>query len=97
MANSLNFNISEIGNMRKKVKTTAADLRSFKTTLLKEIEILKKNWNTPAGKKFTSEVNTDWATQVDQYVKILGAVDELLIAAETEYKKVENSAKALSF
>lgn len=94
---SLKFDVAEISKMRKKIQDTATDLDNFKTTLLKEVEDLKTNWQTPAGIKFTQEVDTDWAKQVEQYIKIIQAVDELLEVAETNYKAVEDEANKVSF
>ena len=94
---SLKFDIQEISNMRKKLQDTSTDLGDFKTKLLKEVETLKENWKTPAGKKFTKDVDTDWAVQVDKYIKIINAVDELLKVAETNYQTVADKANSISF
>ena len=72
-------------------------MADFKTSLLQEVEQLKNNWKTPAGKKFTEEVDTDWAKQVDKYSTIIDAVDELLEVAEKSYKEVEEEVKKISF
>ena len=94
---TLKFNVAEISKMRKKIQSTSKDLNSFKTSLLQEIEALKKDWKTPAGKKFTKEVDTDWASQVDKYITIIDAVDELLEVAEKNYKEVEEAVNKISF
>lgn len=94
---SLKFNVEKISKMRTKIQETATELMEFKTTLLQEVDNLKKNWQTPAGKKFTSEVNTDWAKQVEKYVTIIEAVDELLEVAENNYRDVEEEVKKISF
>ena len=94
---SLKFDISKISEMRKKLQDTADDLVSLKTTLLQEIAELKQKWDTPAGRKFSSEVNTDWGTQVGKYVNIIKAVDQLLAVAESNYQHVENKANSITF
>ncbi len=94
---SLKFDVSEISRMRTQIQTTSKDLAEFKTSLLKEVENLKTNWKTPAGKKFTEEVDTDWAKQVDKYITIIDAVDELLEVAEKAYKEVQEEVKKISF
>lgn len=94
---SLKFNVSEISKMRTQIQTTSKDLAEFKILLLQEVENLKNNWKTPAGKKFTAEVDTDWAKQVDQYITIIDAVDELLEVAEKAYKEVEDEVRKVSF
>lgn len=94
---SLKFDVAEISSMRKQIQATSADLAKFKTELLEEIKILKENWKTPAGKKFTKEVNTDWASQIDKYITIIDAVDELLEVAEKNYREVETDVTKISF
>lgn len=94
---SLKFDVSEIQKMRTQIQTTSKDLADFKTSLLQEVEQLKNNWKTPAGKKFIEEVDTDWAKQVDKYITIIDAVDELLEVAEKTYKEVEEEVKKISF
>ena len=94
---SLKFDVSKISEMRKKIQETATELEDFKTSLLQEVETLKNNWKTPAGKKFTESVDTDWAKQVEKYVTIIGAVDELLEVAEKTYQEVEDEVNKLTF
>ena len=91
---SLKFDVSEISKMRTQIQNTSKDLASFKTTLLQEVENLKNNWKTPAG---TEEVDTDWAKQVDKYITIIDAVDELLEVAEKSYREVEEEVRKVSF
>lgn len=97
MASTLKFDIDEIKGMENKIQDTAKDLEDLKTKLIQSIDQLKKDWNTPAGKKFMEEVDINWAVQIDKYVKVLKAVDELLKTAATEYEKVESGATEITF
>lgn len=94
---SLKFNVERISSMRTKLQETAKELGEFKTTLLQELELLKSNWKTPAGKTFTESVDTDWAKQVEKYITIVEAVDELLSVAETDYRAIEEKVNIVSF
>ena len=94
---SLKFDVSEISKMRTQIQNTSTDLANFKDSLLKEVDNLKTSWKTPAGKKFTKEVDTDWAKQVDKYITIINAVDELLEVAEKSYREVEEEVQKISF
>lgn len=94
---SLKFDVSEFSKMRTQIQTTSSDLATFKTQLLQEIKTLRENWETPAGKKFTEEVDTDWASQIDKYITIIDAVDELLEVAEKNYREVEEATKKVAF
>lgn len=94
---SLKFDLDAISSMRRKLQETAKELSNYKVTLSKEVETLKSNWKTQAGRKFTQNFDTDWSKQVDKYIRVINAVDELLEAAETDYKAVEEKAKTVSF
>lgn len=94
---SLKFDNGKIAQMRTQIQTTAEDLASLKQNILQNMEKLKSDWNTPAGRKFTQEVDTDWAQQVDKYITIMNAIDELLGVAENAYTEVEGEVEKLSF
>lgn len=94
---SLKFDLSKIEEIRRKIQDTAVELTDFKTTLLQEVENLKRDWRTAAGRKFAEKFDTDWAKQVEQYVKIIEAVDRLLEVAENNYRNVEEEANKISF
>lgn len=94
---SLKFDVAEFSKMRKKIQETSRELSELKTSLLQELEDLKEDWNTPAGKKFTAEVDTDWAKQVDKYITIIDAVEELIEVAEKSYGEVEEIVNKISF
>lgn len=97
MASTLKFDISQINAMEKKIQDTAKDLGKLKEDLIESINQLKEDWKTPAGEKFMNDVDTDWSVQIDKYIKILDAVNQLLKAAATEYEKVELGATKISF
>ncbi|MBQ2943226.1 MAG: WXG100 family type VII secretion target [Ruminococcus sp.] len=94
---SLKFDVEEISSMRTKLQDTATELKDLKVRLLQELETLKSKWKTPAADTFTKGVDNDWAKQVDKYVTIVEAVDELLAVAEKEYREVEEKANSISF
>ena len=94
---SLKFDVETISSMRRKLQETARELNDYKVTLVKEVETLKTNWKTPAGKSFTQNIDIDWSKQVEKYIKIINVVEYLLEVAEADYKVVEDKAKTISF
>lgn len=52
---------------------------------------------TAAGKNFMQNVDTDWTKEVENYIKIIGAVEELLEEAATQYEKVEDEVDKIKF
>lgn len=97
MASTLKFDINQINVMEKKIQETTEDLGDLKEKLIQSINQLKENWKTPAGEKFMKDVDTDWSLQIDKYIRVLEAVDQLLKVAATEYEKVELGAQKITF
>lgn len=93
----LKFDVDAISSMRSKLQSTSAELSNLSTKLLGEIEALKEKWKTPAGEVFVEKFDTGWVTQVNQYINIIDAVDELLEVAQTHYSTVEEAANAVKF
>lgn len=95
MASELKFDVEQLRETKKKCETMAQELCDTKDKLMDDLERLRKEWKTPAGKNFFAEQDTDWEKQVESYLKITTAVAELLQTAITEYESVERAAKAL--
>lgn len=94
---SLKFDVSAISSMRSKLQDTSTELSELSTTLLGEVDTLKQSWKTPAGEVFVEKFDTGWAEQVQKYITIIDAVDQLLSVAETHYAEVEEAANGISF
>lgn len=93
----LKFDISKIESMRSKITQISMELTNLKIETMAAVVNLKTKWVTPAGIKYMKSIDTEWGTQVDKYVKMLEAVDELLAAAENEYRKVEDKVDLVKF
>lgn len=93
----LKFDIEKLNDMKSKLVDTTAELENCKEEVINSLEDLKEKWNTKAGKKFMSNVNTDWTAEVDKYIKIIGAVEELLQEAAIQYATVEEEMEGLKF
>lgn len=93
----LKFDIEEINSMKSSLIDSANDLETYKEKVLLSLENLKNDWNTSAGINFMSNVDTDWTDEVDKYIKIIGAVKDLLEEAAKEYAKVEEEIIQIKF
>lgn len=93
----LKFDIEKINEMKSKLADTADELRDYKEDVIEALNKLKSKWNTTAGINFMSNVNTDWSSEVDKYIKIIGAVESLLEEAAIQYVLVEDEIDRLKF
>ena len=93
----LKFDTQQILSFQSEVQDAACDLQDLKNSLLNRLEELKKDWKTPAGKKFIEEVDMDWAKQVEKYITFLDAVNELMDVAANNYTEVEEVTRKISF
>lgn len=93
--NTLKFDVDQLKNTKQKCEALRDEIISLKDNLLDGLEELRKDWNTPAGKVFFEEQDTDWTKQVDNYVKITDAISELLGVAITGYEGLVEEAKTI--
>lgn len=93
----LKFDIEKLNDMKKSLADSANDLETYKEKVLQSLDNLKKDWNTPAGKNFMDNVDTNWTSEVDKYIKIIGAVEKLLDEAATQYAIVEDEIEKVKF
>ena len=93
----LKFDIEKINDMKKSLSDSSDDLNTYKDKVIQSLDKLKKDWNTAAGKNFMQNVDTDWTKEVENYIKIIGAVEELLEEAATQYAKVEDEVDKIKF
>ena len=96
MSDILKFNIEKLTTMKTKCEESRTELDTLNKELTKALEQLKKDWNTPAGKKFFEDLTDDWSQQVEQYKTITAAIEELLQTAINEYSPIQDEANALS-
>lgn len=92
----LKFDVDKLLETRAKCDEIKDALTKRKTELIEKLEKLRGDWQTDAGKAFFKEQNTDWAAQVDNYVKITDAISKLLAAAIVQYENVVSEAKQLN-
>ena len=65
---------------------------------IEKINDMKKSLSDIADdKNFMQNVDTDWTKEVENYIKIIGAVEELLEEAATQYAKVEDEVDKIKF
>ena len=83
--------------MRESCKKMNEELINTNNELRNNLKTLKKDWNTPAGKRFFTNLDEDWETMVNQYSKITESICQLLETALKEYQKVERDIENLHF
>lgn len=96
--NKLKFNVSDLEKMKtqcQESKDNMNDLCSGPDGLLNKLGELKQDWNTPAGEKFFTDLETNWTNQVSQYVNVLEAIILLLDTAITNYNPVAEEVSNL--
>ncbi len=89
------YNIDKLRDSKKAIQKQHDDLLEINKSLKKELESLKKDWNTPAGKSFFQNNMVDWDDDVEKFVKMLRGISEMLEKAIGEYEAIDNDAKKL--
>ncbi len=93
----LKFDVEQLQKMQTTLREMATDLKDYKVELENALEQLKCDWNTPAGKKYLAQIDTDWGKQVEQYVTVIEAVESLLEEAVKQYAFVEEAVEKVKF
>jgi len=93
----LKFDVEQILNMKNALHEGAADLINKKNAVLSSLTTLEKDWDTEAGRVFLEKIDTDWAAEVDNYLKIVTGVDSLLGEAYKYYKELEEEIDNIKF
>ena len=91
----IQYDVDKLESMKKQVDNTVTTLQTSKTQLIENLDSLQNDWNTPAGKKFLSEVDTDWADEIDKYIKALKTLSNLLKSAKKSYTALDDQIDQL--
>ncbi len=95
MANILKFDVENLARVRDECDSYTEMVREAKASAQRTLQLLQKDWNTPAGRKFFETVDQDWPEVVDQYAKVLGDLEKALNKAIREYQDVKQKAERL--
>lgn len=93
--NTLEFDIHKLNNMKSTCDALSAEIGQLKENLFKDLESLKADWQTDAGKKFFEELDTNWVSHVEKYVQVAEEIGKLLAVAIKEYSLLVEEAKNL--
>ena len=93
--NRLDYNLDAFTEFSNVVDDKIEELSSQKAKVKESLELLETTWETPAGEKFFAEQATDWLDQVDDYIKILGTLKEMVQYAHTTYSEVTEYGEKL--
>ena len=93
--NTLEFDIDKLNNMKTTCTTLSKEIEDSKKALFDDLEMLKSNWQTDAGKKFFEELDTNWVSHVEKYKQVAEEIEKLLDVAIKEYSTLVEEAKAI--
>lgn len=93
----LRFDLDTLERLSQSIGSAAEDIKTTHKQVIDTLDKLRDEWNTPAGKEFFSKVEIDWSPEVDHYVEILEALQQMLQYAISEYSDVVTEAGKLTF
>ena len=91
----LAFNLDDLEKLRKQTETVCKDLREQRDNLEKGLTQLRQEWNTPAGRYFFEQFDTDWEAEVKKFENTLKIFEEILKDAIDEFQKVVDKADSI--
>lgn len=93
MAVDLKYNLDEYSKAINNIKQLKSQIKSNKTKMINDLEIIRNDWTLDGGKEFFASVDEDWADGIDNCIDVF---DDLIDALENSYKqyeKIEKEAK----
>lgn len=95
MRDNLKFDIEQFQIMSSKLRNLAEDLEVLEKDLSGEMDVLREGWETPAGRKFFEQQNTEWSAQVKSYIRTIETLKDMIDYAIEEYSIVEQAVNAV--
>lgn len=92
----LKFDLERLSEMSRKLEETAGELSGTGTSLQENMEQLKKDWNTTAGREFFQNQTTTWTEEVERYIQVLETLKSMIDYAIEEYSRIQDLADKLS-
>lgn len=92
---TLKFDVEKLTTVKNKCDYLIKTINDLRDNLNENLTNLKNDWNTPAGKKFFAEQDTNWIERVKNYTDTADVIVKLLNKAISEYESIEEKAKGL--
>lgn len=91
----ITYDIEALERARKSVDDLITTLNECKSNLDRDMEALKKGWQTDAGDKFFKEHKDTWTEYVNKYVTRMTGVRDMLKKAKDYYEDIDNEVTKL--
>lgn len=91
----LAFDLTDLKALRDQTSAVCEDLKTQRDSLKAGLDQLRKDWNTPAGQYFFSQIDADWKQKVIKFENTIAVFEEVLSDAITQYEAVLKKAKAI--
>lgn len=92
----LSFDVDDFSKIATQAETSKSDLLKQRDDAVRSIEELRKNWNTPGGRKFFESLDSDWAADVQKYVKTMDAFIDVMDEVITCFREIEETVGELN-
>lgn len=96
-AKELTFDLDDLAKLQKETETVCKDLKEQRDSLRKGLEQLRKDWQTPAGNYFFSQLDDDWESSVAKFIRTISKFDEILKDSIEKFRRVEEKAASIEF
>lgn len=92
----LEFHLEELQVFSADIEKLEAELQNLSEDIRKEMETLKADWKTPAGKEFFEKQDYQWADEVKKYIGVLETLREMIDFACTKYSEVKEAGEKIT-
>lgn len=96
-AKELTFDLDELKELRDGTEEVCKKLINQRDSLKKGLEQLRKDWKTPCGNYFFSQLDDDWESDVAKFISTISMFKDILSDSIEKFKKVEDKADSIKF
>lgn len=94
-AKELTFDLDDLTKLLKETETVCKDLEKQRDNLKKGLEQLRKDWRTPGGSYFFSELDDDWESSVTKFISTISKFEEILKDSIEKFRTVEEKVASI--
>ena len=92
----LSFDLEDLKKLQKNTQELLKDLTEQRDDLMKGLDILRNNWQTPTGKDFFKNLDGQWEGQVRRFASVLKVFDRMLEQVVRDYSSVQQTAERIA-
>lgn len=91
----ISFNREDFLNIAKTARETKVEIQDAQSKVVEAVEELRKQWQTPTGRKFFENLDANWAADISKFTRTMDAFIDVMEEVEEQFRDIENEVWCL--